>query len=100
MSVRLLSILLTTFAVTAAAQSPLPRADWGAPLVNVSQSGAVWTIAGQKRTVTLNASDLALTINAGPATWAMMPSGALDMRVHAGGEEFHVRLADARNISI
>jgi hypothetical protein len=96
-----LSILLLAPAILAAqSATSLSRADWGAPQVNVAQANGTWTIAGQKNTATLRASDLALSIKAGPATWTLMPSGPQDMRVKAGGAEFTVRLADANRVAI
>ena len=70
----------------------------GAPAlaqVTVSHAGRVWTIRGQKNTVELNEHDLAVTIHAGAVRWKMVPSGAQDMLVGAGGDRFWVRLADA-----
>jgi hypothetical protein len=104
---RLLPVALFLPAFLLAQQSSepaaLPRAEWGAPLVNVTQSGSTWTIAGRKQTVTLNAADLALTIKAGAVTWSLVPSAAGDLRVKIAGtkpEELSLRLADARKISI
>jgi hypothetical protein len=79
---------------------PLPREQWGAPAVNVSHTGGKWIITGNKNKVTLNESDLALGVQAGPADWAMVPSSAEDMLVKSRGEEFYLRLADARKIEI
>ena len=78
----------------------LPREEWGAPAVNVSRAEGKWIIAGKKNKVTLNESDFALSVQAGPAKWAMVPSSAKDMLVRSRGEEFYLRLADARKIEI
>src|SRR5215813_13503041 len=78
----------------------LPREEWGAPAVNVSRAEGKWIIAGKKNKVTLNESDLALSVQAGPAKWTMVPSSAKDMLVRSRGEEFYLRLADARKIDI
>src|SRR5208283_4791425 len=78
----------------------LPRAEWGAPVVNVSHEGDRWIIAGQKVTVTLNQSDLALTVQAGTVKWALVPSGDDDLLLKSRGEEFHVRLRDAGKVDI
>jgi hypothetical protein len=108
----LLLLLVSTCAAfaqgPAPATSPLPpprsphppRAEWGAPLVDVSQSGTTWTIAGRKNTVTLNATDLAMTIKVGAATWSMVASGAQDIELGAGAEKFTARLADAGRITV
>jgi hypothetical protein len=82
----------------ASAQKPA-REQWGAMAVAVSHTGDKWTIAGRKNKVSLNEVDLGLSIQAGPAQWAMMPS-AQDMLVRSRGEEFYLRLADARKITI
>ncbi len=97
------SILITVVALASASiatAQPLPRADWGAPLVNVSQSAGVWTVAGRKQTVTLVAADLALTVKAGGVTWSMVPSHDGDLKLKAGGDEFATRLASAGRIAI
>src|SRR5881394_2177209 len=78
----------------------LPREQWGAPLVTVSHADGKWVMAGKKHKVTLNESDLAMTVQAGPATWAMVPSSAKDLLVKSRGEEFYLRLADAQKIAI
>lgn len=78
----------------------LPREQWGAPPVTVSHAGGIWTIAGKKQTVTLNGSDLALRVQAGPAVWTMAASGPQDMLVKSRGKEFYLRLADAGKIGI
>src|ERR1051326_6520908 len=78
----------------------LPREQWGAPAVTVSQENGKWIIAGKKNKVTLNAADLALSVQAGPATWTMLPSSAKELRVKSSGEEFYLRLADAQKIAI
>jgi Family of unknown function (DUF5696) len=79
---------------------PLPRAEWGAPLVDVSQVGNQWIIAGRKQVVTLNEKNLALDIQAGPVKWDMVPSATNDMLVRWHGKLFPVRLTDARKMSI
>ncbi len=76
---------------------------WALPAgaqITVNHAGGVWTIRGQKNTVELNGSDLAVTVRAGAVTWKMVPSGAEDMLVAAGGDRFRVRLADAGDIEI
>src|SRR5689334_19893279 len=78
----------------------LPREQWGAPLVTVSHGEGKWVIEGKKNRVTLNESDLALSVQAGPANWAMVPSSANDMLVRSRGKEFYLRLADARKVEI
>ena len=68
-------LLLLSLPLFAFAQAPTPparlphppRAEWGAPLVNVSQSGATWTIAGRKNSITLNAADISMNIKIGRA---------------------------------
>jgi hypothetical protein len=97
----IIRIAVFTFACHALSfAQKLPREEWGAPMVNVSRAEGKWIIAGKKNKVMLNESDLALSLQAGPATWAMVPSSAKDMLVRSRGEEFHLRLADARKIEI
>ena len=91
--------LVLAFAAHAAAQQ-LPREQWGAPAVTVSHAGGKWTIAGKKNKVTLDESDLSVKVQAGAALWEMVPSSAKDLLVRSRGEEFYLRLADARRITI
>ena len=93
-------LLALTLSFTASFAQPLPRADWGAPEVTVTHTGPTWTIAGKKITVTLDATTLALRVQAGGATWAMVPSAAGDLRIQAAGAEFSTRLADASSIVV
>src|SRR5262245_39688532 len=76
----------------------LPREQWGPPLVSVTHENGKWTIAGRKNKVTINESDLALSAQAGPTQWTMVPSSAQDALVRSRGEDFYLRLADARKI--
>lgn len=97
-----LSLLLPILALSVAAQ-PLPRAAWGAPLVTVAHTGNTWTITGQKTTVTLDATDLALRVQTGGTTWAMEPSARGDLLIktnNATGEDVALRLADAGRIDL
>jgi hypothetical protein len=96
----LTSLLALTTASFAQPTPPLSRADWGAPLVNVTQSNGIWTVAGQKQTFTLNAADFAVAIKAGPVAWSLMPSAEGDLRIKSGAAEFPARLADARRVTI
>src|SRR4029453_8726010 len=54
----------------------------------------------RKNTVTLSESDLSIRVQAGPASWSMMPSVRGDMIVRTGGQESPLRLADARKIAV
>ena len=74
--------------------------DTGEPQVAVSHSAGTWTIAGKKNTVELKESDLAVSVHAGPVTWKMAPSSQEDLLVSVGGDQFHLRLADAGHIQI
>ena len=74
--------------------------DTGAPEVTVSHAAGKWTLTGKKNTVELNESDLAVTIKAGSVTWKMVPSSKDDMLVSAGGDQFRIRLMDAKDIRI
>jgi hypothetical protein len=71
-------------------------ADTGAPQAKVSRAGGKWTLAGRKNTVVFNQADLGVTVQAGPALWKMVPSSAKDLLIGKDGDEFQVRLADAR----
>ncbi len=89
---------LLLFSIPQAQQ--LPRDQWGAMPVTVSHVGGKWIIAGQKNRLTINESDLALNVQAGPAQWVLLPSKAGDMVVRSRGEEVSLRLADAKRISV
>src|SRR5262249_15060938 len=78
----------------------LQRSQWGAPSFSVTHSNGNWVIAGRKNTVTINESDLSIKVQAGPASWSMMPSARGAMLVRAPGEDFALRLADARQIAV
>lgn len=78
------------------------RASWGAALVQVSDSGGVWTIAGKKHAVTIDMHDLAMDVLAGPADWKMAPSRAGDLIVRKKGrpKEYRLKLSDAAKKSV
>jgi len=78
----------------------LPREQWGAPAVTVSNKDGKWIIAGKKHKVILTTSDLAMKIDAGPVNWTLAPSLKDDMLIKWRGEEFYLRLADAGRIDI
>ena len=83
-----------------AAAQKLPREQWGAPAVSVTHEAGKWIIAGKRNKVTMNDTDLALSVVAEGAQWSMVPSSAKDMLVKSQGSEFPLRLADAKKISI
>src|SRR5581483_11862365 len=78
----------------------VPREEWGAPPIAVSHANDQWILTGKKQTITLNETNLALNIQAGPATWNMVPSGTNDLHIKTNGHEFSIRLADAGSIAI
>ncbi|HTD85462.1 MAG TPA: hypothetical protein VK850_02705, partial [Candidatus Binatia bacterium] len=82
------------------AGTALPREDWGAPLVKVSQENETWRLTGKKQTVTLDQKTLALAVQAGPARWQMTSSLTNDLVVRFHGNDYSVRLADARSITV
>ena len=95
------ALLLTSLAVTREpAEQQLPREQWGAPAVTVTQKAGQWVVAGRTTTVTLSASNLLLRIQTGRAAWSMVPSSTTDMIVRSAGQDVPLRLADARKIAI
>jgi hypothetical protein len=86
--------------VSLAAARQLPREQWGAPAVAVSRAAGKWTIAGKKNKVTLDESDLSIKVQTPAAAWGMVPSSSKDVLVRSRGEEFYLRLADAKRISV
>ncbi len=98
---RSLLLSLTVLTLTSIVSGrQLQRAEWGAPSIAVTHANGKWVIAGRKNAVTLSESDLSISVQAGPASWSMMPSVRGDMIVRAGGEESPLRLADARQIAV
>jgi len=95
---------LITFAflsfTPAVVSQQLSREQWGAMPVKVSQADGQWLVTGTKNSISINKSNLALTVKAGAANWPMMPSVEGDLIVRSKGEEASLRLADAKNISI
>src|SRR6266536_2106849 len=93
--------VLVTFLFSSPVDSQkLSREEWGAMPVTVSHRNGKWIIAGKKNKVTLDETNLAISVQAGPAQWVMMPSSPRDMLLKSKGEEFQEPLADARKIRI
>ena len=84
------------------AAKKFPREQWGAAVVDVSHDAdkRVWNLQGKKHSVQLNEKTLALKIQTGPTVWSMVPSGANDMLIKSGDDEFPMSLADAGRIDI
>ena len=78
----------------------LSAADTGAPIVRVSQAAGKWTLAGRRNVVEWNQADLSMVVRAGSAVWSMVPSSAQDLLIGKDGDEFHLRLADAKQIQV
>src|SRR4051794_16950799 len=51
-----------------AATQQASRAEWGAPLVEVTKTDIGWSIDGQKQHVTLNAQEKTIAVRAGETT--------------------------------
>jgi len=66
----------------------------------VSHLGQQWTVAGHRQTIALDATNLALHIQAGPAVWDLVPSVPRDLRARSADEDVGLRLADAQNIVV
>lgn len=92
--------LLAVTAVFAESTPATSRTDWGAMPVTVSHANGTWTIAGQKQRVTLDERTLAMSVQAGPVSWAMAASEPDDMLVRSKGEDFPLALASAGKITI
>ncbi len=72
----------------------------GAPPIVVLKQPGGWLVKGSRVAVAINASSLAIHVQAGPAAWSLMPSSGADMIVRDGAEQFPLGLADATSISI
>lgn len=92
----LVSIALVLIGSAHVLAEPLPREEWGAMPVTVSNDGPMWTIAGKKQTVVLNSNDLSFTVD----RWSMEPSKPGDLIVKSNGVEIPLRLADAEKIDV
>jgi hypothetical protein len=92
-------VLLSFCAASALAETqPLPRAEWGAPLVTTELTDHGWTVTGQHNSFVLNRTGLSLNVNAGAVRWAMVPSQPGDLLVQVGAETVPLRLGDAQVI--
>ncbi|MCX6561183.1 MAG: exo-alpha-sialidase [Candidatus Aminicenantes bacterium] len=67
----------------------------GSPSARISRRGDVWTIAGSKRTVEVDAASLALKVRSGGTDWATLPSFDGDLVVRRGESDVKLRLASA-----
>jgi hypothetical protein len=90
---------LLTLSISVSAQT-VSREDWGGMPVTVAHAGGNWTITGQKNTVTLRESDLAINVQTPGTNWTMAGSQAGDLIVKAGGKVYSLRLADAKKIEV
>ncbi len=99
---RILAVFAFLFCpVVVAEELPrLPREQWGASLVTVSHASGKWAIEGHKNQVTLNETNLALTVKAGLVSWTLEPSSPDDLLVRSRGEEFALGLIEAGKIDI
>ncbi|MDD8025632.1 MAG: exo-alpha-sialidase [Acidobacteriota bacterium] len=63
--------------------------------VHVARRGDVWTLAGAKRSVEIDAASLALKVRTGGTEWATLPSFDGDLTVRHAGGDVQLRLAAA-----
>jgi hypothetical protein len=94
------ALLFNVAILTVLRGQQLAREQWGALPVNVSHTGTTWVIKGNTNRITLNETDLALTIQAGTVQWKFIRSKPGDMLVRSKGKLLSLRLADAKKISI
>jgi hypothetical protein len=92
----ILIVLAAGIAVAQPSEQPLTREQWGAPLVKVTRTNGQWVIAGKKNKVTLNETNLAITVQNGSANWSMVPSGPKDMLIKANGKTAYLSLANGK----
>jgi hypothetical protein len=64
----------------------------------VSSSPAEWTIRGSGRVVTINRTNLAITVKSGTAHWETLGSGSDDVTLEINGERFARALSGATNL--
>jgi len=90
-------LAISATSIAAPSQS---RADSVRKSVTVSREHGDWLIRGQKQTVTITESNLAVRVDAEGAKWSMAPSEPDDCVVRTGGKETKLRLAGAKRIEI
>jgi len=93
-----LAIILCLTALAGGAE--IAQDDWGAPNVRVEESGSLWLITGAQNQVTLNPTDLHMTIQAAGKRWSMAPSAPGDLVVEASGKTSSLTLANAGDKTI
>lgn len=91
-----LLLLIVLWSADARAQP----SNWGAPPIKVTQSGATWTIAGVRNSVSLDAATLALTVRAGATSWRMVPSSTRDLLTRTAGRDTWRALDDLPHMQI
>ena len=94
------ALLAAAVAGRGGAEQRLPREEWGAPAVAVTEQGGDWIVAGRRTMARLSSRDLRLQLRSGAVDWSMVPSSAGDLVVRADGATVPLRLADAARIAI
>lgn len=74
-------------------------ADTGDPTITVKQNGAIWVITGEKATVRLDGTSLAMTVKYGATVWSFSPSVTGDCIAVVDTVKMTLRLADAASIT-
>lgn len=68
--------------------------------VKVTHEGSTWTITGTKRTVTIHADDLGVSIDSAGVQWPLNASNGDDLVVQNNQERFDLAMKDAGKIEI
>ncbi|UCG49739.1 MAG: hypothetical protein JSU94_08145 [Phycisphaerales bacterium] len=90
----LVTVCLSCLASTAGAKQ-VTQDDWGRPKVKVLRKDGKWEIEGLKNSVSLNPSDLQMSVTGLGNTWSMAASFPGDLVVENAGAALSLRLADA-----
>ena len=69
-------------------------------LGQTTHTGNQWTLQGHHTEVHFDQADFALSVQAGPVMWQMLPSSTQDLTVSAGGDQFQLKLTEAGNIQV
>lgn len=77
-----------------------PQTDWGKPKVEVKQDGDQWVLQGQRLTVSIRSSDLAIQVKDQGTLWSLEGSTPGDLTAGVWGQTIALRLADAKKIEI
>ena len=96
--IRVVLALLCT--LTLSISCAVVRAESQRDAVTVSKAGTLWTVSGDRCTVTLDESTLALAIQRAGTSWRMKPPGKRDVQLGVADKKVWLSLLDARKRTV